>query len=123
MVDLDAAFQQAVSTLLSTETFGTSATWEKQATTADPTTGVVTGATTYNVTMASPQHLARGLVDGELFTESDLITYLKADGLSFIPAEGDRVTVGSDEYSVVSVRPLRARDKIVAYEVRLRGSQ
>lgn len=120
---LDTQFASVVAQLIGTSGFGTAATWTTQATVADPTTGIVSGTSSHAVTVASPQHLSRSLVDGELVTESDLITYLDAAALQFTPREGDRLSIGSDDYTVVSVRPMRAQDDVVAYEVRIRGTR
>ena len=115
------------------EEFGTTATLTTSAgKTKTVGTSTVSGfGTDHTIRVSPPAPFDTRLVDGETVKAADLkVTLGRKNGesiagawadLTIVPAEGDRVALGSDDYSVVGIMPLRSGDDIAAWILHLRA--
>ncbi|CAN7448800.1 hypothetical protein LJR235_002885 [Pararhizobium sp. LjRoot235] len=56
-------------------------------------------------------------VDGALIKRSDKMIYVSTAGLTSGLEQSDKIAVGTDEYSIVSLKPLNPAGTIVYWEV------
>ena len=118
---LDGPLRAVSKTIL--DTFGTSLTVTQVVESSyDPEDGNWTETTT-SVTVYGrlDEHMAHELTDDIRATDQKLT--VPAIDMTFEPSVNDRVTVGSDVYSVVNVRKTLATDSAAIYELAIRLDQ
>jgi len=112
--------QTATSSILTD--LGLSATYNSIAKVGDPTTGDVTetvgAAVSTTVTPPAP-YLTEGMQASDTIRINDIRTFLQYTAVNS-PGVGDRVTLNSIDYNIISVSPVYAGDDIVLFELQLR---
>ncbi len=103
--------------------FGQSATLRQTSTIGgdpwDPGSGTTT--TTDTTITAAVLDYANGEIDGTLILASDRKVYVAASDLAVTPAPADVLIIGSDQLSVVNVKPLSPAGTTVYWEVQCRA--
>jgi len=101
---------------------GTNATFKETTKTYDPTTGATSESVTTNHTIkiVPPAPLNIQLVNGEVYKEGDMVTYIAGSGAVVIPINGMEVTFDSMKFQIVTANPLYSGDDIAAWELVLR---
>ena len=101
---------------------GLSATYNSITKVGDPTTGdvaeTVGTAISTSVTPPAP-FLTEGMQASDTIRLNDLRTFLQYTAVNS-PSVGDRVTLNSIDYSIISVSSVYAGDDIVLFELQLR---
>lgn len=116
---LDSTFRPLAVNLISD--FGSTATWTRQTSTFDPSTGKTTDAdTSYSVVISPPAPYNNRRVDGTVIQVGDTMAMLAAEGLAFTPTIGDYLTHKTIRWQVVGLVPIYSGELISAYEVQLR---
>ena len=102
--------------------YGRVATFYEVTKTPDPTTGKMTVTETLeHPAMVSPrQEYDLRFVDGDTIRRGDTSVYVSAEGLTFTPTAGMRVSIGADTWTIVSAEPLDPGETTVAYKLQLR---
>ena len=99
-----------------------SATYNSIAKVGDPTTGDVTetvGAGVSTTVTPPIPFLTEGMQASDTIRVDDLRTFLQYTAVNS-PGVGDRVTLNSINYNIISVSPVYAGDDIVLFELQLR---
>ena len=112
--------QTATSSILTD--LGLSATYNSIAKVGDPTTGDVTetvGAGVSTTVTPPGPFLTEGMQASDTIRVDDLRTFLQYAAVNS-PGVGDRVTLNSINYNIISVSPVYAGDDIVLFELQLR---
>ena len=112
--------QTATSSILTD--LGLSATYNSIAKVGDPTTGDVTetvGAGVSTTVTPPIPFLTEGMQASDTIRVDDLRTFLQYTAVNS-PGVGDRVTLNSINYNIISVSPVYAGDDIVLFELQLR---
>lgn len=88
----------------------------------DPTTQTMTGETTTNVDAKTspPTRVSEKLIDGDNVRFGDLVIYLPAQGLTFVPKIEHTVVIDSRTYRILEVGPIYSGEQIALYEIRVR---
>lgn len=112
-----------LATNLIDNTFGTAATYTREASTYDPVTGQnnVT-ATTYQIQISPPAPVKkRRQEDGTRFENQDVQFYLARQGLPIEPSSAtDYITFRGSRYQIVMAEPLVSGDEIAAWLITAR---
>ena len=112
--------QTATSSILTD--LGLSATYNSIAKVGDPTTGDVTetvgASVSTSVTPPAP-FLTEGMQASDTIRMGDIRTFLQYADVNS-PSVGDRVTLNSIDYNIISVSSVYAGDDIVLFELQLR---
>lgn len=112
--------QTASATILTD--LGLSATYNSISKTGDPTTGdvseIVGSGVTTKVTPPAP-FLEEGMGETSTVRLNDLRTYLQKTDVAS-PSVGDRLTINSVNYTIISISPIYAGDVVVLFELQLR---
>lgn len=99
--------------------FGASATLTRTTAGAyDPATGTSTETTAVLTTTATVFDYDAKYIDGTLILVGDKRAYLAA---AHEPKQGDKLTWGSDEYTVVRFKAIAPATVAVLYEAQIRG--
>lgn len=90
--------------------------------TYSPTSGSVSGESTatYSVKVTPPEPYETKYQDGDLIRAGDARIYIADQGLAFVPAVGQRVTIDGDTFVSVSVNAIRSGELVCLWEVALR---
>jgi len=103
--------------------FGQAATLRQTSTTEgdpwDPGSGTTT--TTDTTVTAAVLEYANSEVDGTLILASDRKVYVSAEGIAVTPTPADVLIVGSDQLSIVNVKPLSPAGTVVMWECQCRA--
>ena len=87
-----------------------------------------TGATSRSTTTHASQKLlgvrpvSKEYLESGLAQDGDTQGLFAASGLAFTPAQGDRVTINSKDYTTVRSEDIYSGESIVAYRVQLRAA-
>lgn len=89
----------------------------------DPNTGsgIQTSAAPTTITAVAPFPYDQGFVDHDLIQTGDARTWVAASGLAITLKVGMIITVGPENWRVVSIRTVFSGGSVVLYELQLRG--
>ena len=88
----------------------------------DPTTLAVTETSVSDVAavVTPPESYSSHFIDGDVIRIGDMHFSLPASGLTFTPAEGQRVVIGSDTWHVVQVVAEYTGELVGYYDIQVR---
>lgn len=99
--------------------YGRAATYTVVTTSHTPGAGTTTETTaTHSVIVTPPAAYTETL--NELARFGDQETILAAQGLTFTPKPADRVTIGSDVWTLVSIQPILTGASVAVYVLQIR---
>lgn len=106
-------------------TYGRNITVASSVDSYDPATGTNTPTLTSHTVRSSPPYAyARQFVDGNTIREGDVRYIFSGDGLTFTPAQGQKITDSTRVYRIVGVQTHSydaGGSTFTAYEVQARG--
>jgi head-tail adaptor len=90
--------------------------------TFDPNTGVVTrGAeTSHTPLVAGPEPYEQNIIDGDLIRFGDAEIHIPEEQITFVPALGQKVTIDSETWSIISIRKHYLGEYVDAYTCQIR---
>lgn len=116
---LDAALRQVTKDVL--DTFGTSATIRRQASTFTAATATATQTNTDYTVKVRPERYRAHEIDGDRVQPGDLRVLVPAQGLDITPKPvTDQLIIGGVTHSVIDVQRVIATDQAAAYELQAR---
>jgi hypothetical protein len=92
--------------------------------TYNPATGNTSGevATSTTLTVSIPLNVEQSYVDGDVVAREDQLTYAASDDLgSVVPRLGDRILIGSTQYTILRVFPIKVGSVVAAYGLAVRA--
>lgn len=115
--DLRNSVEEIIEELGKTVTF-----WIYGSESYDPTTGTNTPGdpTQYNKKVVPPYDVDLRYIDGDLVRAGDMLSAVAAKDIEFTPERGIRVTVDSEIWVIVAVKPIRSGEQICMYLLVLR---
>lgn len=105
------------------ERYGKSVTFTVEAVQSyNPATGETTAATpvTHTRKVTPPTAYEQRFVDGETIRAGDMKVFVAAQGLAFVPALDQRVTIDSVAWRIMAVGPIYTGELVALYELQLR---
>jgi hypothetical protein len=104
-----------------TQALGKSITFQTVVKTGNPATGAVSESSAADHVVVAPIfNVEERYLKGDLIRDSDMQTIVAAQGLTFTPVRGMRVTVGSEIWETIRIDPIYADTEVVAYLIFLR---
>jgi len=76
---------------------------------------------TYTHKVTPPAPYETKYVDGETILRTDLVVYVEATGLAFVPDVNTRIRLDAKEFEIIAASPIYSGDNVLLFELQLRG--